>query len=84
MIAGFNEAMRRREHEMRTQINEMSSVVLAHEMKVGIPQGSICGPMRRELIAGFDEAMRRRELEMRTQINESSVVLAHEMKVGVP
>ena len=44
----IDEAMRRREHEMRTQINEMSSVVLAHEMKVGVPQGSICGPMRRE------------------------------------
>ena len=38
LIAGFNEAMRRREQEMRTQINEMSSVVLAHEMKVGVPQ----------------------------------------------
>ena len=58
LTAGFDEAMRRREHEMRTQINEMSSVVLAHEMKVGVPQGSICRPVRRELAAGFNEAMR--------------------------
>ena len=35
LTAGFDEAMRRREHEMRTQLNEMSSQVLAHEMKVG-------------------------------------------------
>ena len=69
---------------MRTQINEMTSVVLAHEMKVGVPQGSICRPMRREFVAEFDEATKRREHEMRTQINEmNSVVLAHEMKVGV-
>ena len=33
-FAGFEEAMRRREHEYRTQADEMSAAVLGHEMKV--------------------------------------------------
>lgn len=34
MSAGFDDAFRRREKEYRTKIDELSSTVLAHEMKV--------------------------------------------------
>ena len=35
-VAGFDEALRKREHEFRVHADEMSSTVLAHELKVMI------------------------------------------------
>ncbi len=34
LTIGFEEAMRKREHEYRIQADEMSTKVLAHELKV--------------------------------------------------
>ena len=36
MCAGFDEALRKREHEFRVHADEMNSTVLAHELKVMI------------------------------------------------
>lgn len=38
-MTGFDEALRKREHEFRKQADEMSSTVLAHEMKVQSSRG---------------------------------------------
>ena len=35
-LLGFEEAMRKREHEFRVKSDEMCATVLAHEMKVNI------------------------------------------------
>eukprot|EP00058_Branchiostoma_floridae_P021601 XP_002607091.1 hypothetical protein BRAFLDRAFT_68117 [Branchiostoma floridae] len=36
LTTGFDEALRRREHEFRKQADEMSNTVLAHELKVSL------------------------------------------------
>ena len=38
LMAGFDDASRRREQEYRNKIEELSSTVLAHEMKVSVPK----------------------------------------------